>query len=74
VSEIVAAQAEDEMCKNLLSKDCIAVDDRGLVCRTSPLDGAVQIVMPTSLQGICLSLYHLPKIAGHLGSTKITHN
>jgi Integrase zinc binding domain/Integrase core domain len=71
VSEIVAAQEEDEMSKNLLSKDCIAVDDRGLVCRTSPLYGSVQIFMPTSLQGRCLSLYHLPKIAGHPGSKKM---
>jgi transposase InsO family protein len=71
VSEIVAAQADDEMCKTLLSKNCFAVDDRGLVCRTSPLDGALQIVMPTEFQERCLSLCHLPKIAGHPGSTKM---
>ena len=63
VSEIVAAQADDEMCKALLPNNLFEVDDRGLVCRTSPLDGLVQIVMPTDLQERCLSLYHLPKIA-----------
>jgi Integrase zinc binding domain len=71
VSEIVAAQAEDEICKTLLSKNCFAVDDRRLVCRTSPLNGALQIVMPTEFLERCLSLYHLPKIAGHPGSTKM---
>ena len=71
VSEIVAAQADDEMCKALLPKNLFEVDDRGLVCRTSPLDGSVQIVMPTDLQERCLSLYHLPKIAGHPGGTKM---
>jgi hypothetical protein len=49
VSEIVGAKAVDEMCKTSLYKDFIAVDDRGLICHTSPIDEAVQIVMPTAM-------------------------
>jgi hypothetical protein len=49
VSEIVGAKAEDEMCKTSLYKDFIAVDDRGLICLISPIEGAVWIVMPTAI-------------------------
>jgi hypothetical protein len=71
VSEISKCQEEDELCKALLTKHSIAEDDRGLLCRTSPLDGATQVVVPVSLRERCLGLFHLPKIAGHPGSTKM---
>jgi transposase InsO family protein len=71
VSEISKCQEEDELCKALLTKQSIAEDDRGLLCRTSPLDGAKQVVVPVGLRERCLGLFHLPKIAGHPGSTKM---
>ena len=71
IAELRAAQGDDEVCRVLLERNAIAEDDRGLLCRTSPLDGAVQMVVPKLLQERCMALFHLPKIAGHTGSTKL---
>ena len=59
------------MCQTLLQKGHISEDDRGVLCRISPLDGAIQIAIPTTLQDRCMGLFHLPRIAGHPGSTKM---
>jgi hypothetical protein len=48
VSELRSAQDDDEICRALLEKKLTSEDDRGLLCRVSPLDGSVQIVVPTS--------------------------
>jgi transposase InsO family protein len=71
VSEVISAQAEDELCKVLLQRGKIAEDYRGMLCRTSPLDGAVQILVPEKLREKCMGLFHLPRIAGHSGSSKM---
>ena len=71
LTEVIDAQRGDDMCQTLLQKGHISEDDRGVLCRISPLDGAIQIAIPTILQDRCMGLFHLPRIAGHPGSTKM---
>ena len=71
VTEVRVSQTDDELCRVLLAKGLVSEDDRGLLCRTSSLDGAVQMLVPKALQSRCMSLFHLPRIAGHPGGTKM---
>ena len=71
IAELIDAQASDENCCAMVAKSSATEDERGLLVRTSPLDGSRQVVIPETLQGRCLALFHLPKVAGHTGSTKM---
>ena len=77
IEELILAQAEDDLCKRLrrkLERDSTKryfEDERGLVVRVSPLDGAKQIVAPESLRQKILYMSHFPRLAGHPGGTRM---
>ena len=71
VSQVIEAPDPDQIFKELSMRSGFEIYDRGLLCRASPLDGVLKIVVPVKLQERCLSLFHLQRIAGHPGSTKM---
>ena len=71
IAELIAGQAGDDICRSLLEKGRVSEDERGLLVRVSPLDGAHQVLVPEKLQPRCLALFHLPRVSGHAGSTKM---
>jgi hypothetical protein len=71
ISELITARSMDDNCKAMVSEISAMEDERGIIVRDSPLDGARQVVIPENLQSRCLALFHLPKISGHAGSTKM---
>ena len=76
LDEVRHAQEDDD--------DCIAVragweaceaspyveDERGLICRRSPIDGALGVYVPQSLHPRVLYLAHHTPVAGHPGITR----
>lgn len=48
-----------------------SVNDDGLLVRRSPVDGAIQIVVPQSLSQRVLLLPHHPPTAGHRGRRRV---
>jgi Integrase zinc binding domain len=71
LSEIIEAQNGDELCEDFVARNVVAEDERGVLCRTSPLDGALQILLSSKLQQRCMSLFHLPRVAGHTGRSNL---
>ncbi|CAN8073108.1 unnamed protein product [Agarophyton chilense] len=76
IEELLQAQVEDEYCKEpaqlVVTPGCLFDYDRfGLLCRHSPLDGALERVIPTSLRAGFLYLPHFPHLAGHPGCQKM---
>ncbi|CAN8061912.1 unnamed protein product [Agarophyton chilense] len=76
IEELLQAQVEDEYCKETAklvgAPGCLYDYDRfGLLCRRSPLDDALQRVIPTSLRARFLYLAHFPRFAGHLGDQRM---
>jgi hypothetical protein len=73
IAELIDAQAVDADCIQLAEKGDALEDERGILVRTSSLDGAVQAVIPESLQGRCLALFHVTNIAGMLDPQRCMH-
>jgi Integrase zinc binding domain len=71
IFELITEQSMDDNCKAMVSKSSAMEDERVMLVRDSPLDGARQVVIPENLQSRCLALFPLPKISGHTGSTTL---
>jgi Integrase core domain/Integrase zinc binding domain/RNase H-like domain found in reverse transcriptase len=71
IADLIVAQANDDYCWDMRVKGNFSEDERGLLVRVSSLDKVKQIVIPEELQKRCLALFHLPRISGHTGSTKM---
>jgi hypothetical protein len=75
LDEIIREQAKDPECQRLAaltgSDSLFDYEDSGVLVRRAPLDGALQIVVPASLQPRVLHLEHFPRTAGHPGVTRM---
>jgi RNase H-like domain found in reverse transcriptase len=74
--ELIDALAQDPFCLSKLSeldgatmKRHIAVNEKGLLVRLSPLDNAEQVVVPRCLANHVMCLAHFHRLAAHLGGT-----
>ncbi|CAN8067637.1 unnamed protein product [Agarophyton chilense] len=76
LEELIQEQAEDEYCKSV-RKDVgngitlFDINRYGVLIRHSPLDGALQKVVPRSLVPCVLYLSHYPRLEGHPGGTRM---
>ena len=75
IEEIIREQATDDLCRRLRntipSRSLFDIDERGLLVRVAPLDGARQIVAPTALLARLLHLEHYPRTVAHPGVTRM---
>jgi Integrase zinc binding domain len=71
LTEIIAEQSTDDLCRILSEKGTVNEDARGVLCRISPLDGASQMLIPETLRERFIALFHLPRVAGHTGFSKM---
>lgn len=77
VEELLEAQAEDPRCHEVRremdgnAKSRFQEDPRGLLVRVAPLDGALQVYVPTHLRHGVMMREHLPTHAGHPGGNKM---
>jgi hypothetical protein len=71
LTEIIAEQSTDDLCRILSEKGTVNEDARGVLCRISPLDGASQMLIPETLRERLIALFHLPRVAGHTGVSKM---
>jgi transposase InsO family protein len=75
IEELVREQATDDLCRrlrtNFSARSLFDVDERGLLVRIAPLDGARQIVVPTALVARLLHLEHYPRTVAHPGVTRM---
>jgi hypothetical protein len=74
-TDIIREQAEDPDCRqyaeNSGTDSIFDVNDSGILVRRAPLDGAEQIVVPSTLRPRLLHLEHYPKTAGHPGVSRM---
>jgi hypothetical protein len=74
VDEIIR-QATDPECQQFAASagadSLLDYEDSGVLVRRSPLDGALQIVVPKSLQQGLFYLERFPRTAGHPGVTRM---
>jgi Integrase zinc binding domain len=66
----------DEYCKNVIEQHHVngaehLVDERGLIGRTDPNSGRLQVCVPKSLRERAITLAHYPKLACHSGSRRM---
>ena len=75
LEEISREQMKDDLCQKLRRRsenDPRYVENRqGILCRRSPLDNLEQIVLPEALRRQALLLAHYPRMAGHLGGSRM---
>lgn len=77
IRRILEAQGKDQRCKELREEMNSNANSRygetpeGLLIRLAPLDRAVQMVVPKSLQREVMTLEHEPGHAGHPGVNKM---
>ncbi|CAN8069116.1 unnamed protein product [Agarophyton chilense] len=76
MEKLLQAQVEDESCKETAQfvrtpGSLVDYERFGLLCRRSPLDGALQRVIPTSLRAPFLYLAHFPRLGGHPGGRRV---
>ena len=75
IEELVREQATDDLCRrlrtNFSARSLFDVDERGLLVRIAPLDGARQIVVLTALVARLLHLEHYPRTVAHPGVTRM---
>jgi transposase InsO family protein len=71
LTEIISEQATDDLCRILSEKGTVTEDLRGVLCRISPLDGSSQMLIPETLRERLMALFHLPRVAGHTGFSKM---
>jgi len=76
LDELIAEQGEDVMCQQFVEQtqkphSPFKMQANGLLVRQSPKDGAIQTVIPETLQPRVLYLAHYPLLAGHPKSTKM---
>ena len=75
--DIIFAQNEDEYCKNILkliqenNTSEFLLNNRGMICRKSPVDFSIQIVLPEKLREQVLYISHYSKSAGHPGGARL---
>jgi len=74
--EMILAQSEDKYCQQLTATvgtpgSIFDINRLGVLVRISKLDGAVQVVVPLSLQPKLLRLGHYSLLAGHPGSRRM---
>ena len=74
--ELIAAQKDDVYCNKVRGKfgdknHPFRDEADGLLVRVSPLDGAVQKVLPECLRARALYLAHYPLLAGHARGAKM---
>ena len=76
VEEFLSAQAEDAFCR--FAAETVGtptskfdIDRYSFLVRKSPLDRTLQRVVPTQLRPRVLYLAHHPRLAGHLGETRM---
>jgi Integrase zinc binding domain len=76
--ELIDAQSQDPFCLSKLSEldgatmmRHLAVNDKGLLVRQSPLDDAEIVVVPRCLANRAMCLAHLPRLSAHSGGTRM---
>ena len=76
IDELLKAQAEDGECQRYAAlaasgrdRDFV-IDERGLIVRLAPVDGARQVIIPKSLRARALHLAHHTPVAGHPGVSR----
>ena len=76
MDDIRSAQASDKECQAIRAKWNAGTptqykeDERGLIVRIAPIDGAVQVFVPRELRQRVLFLAHHTPVAGHPGVTR----
>ena len=76
IEEFLEEQSKDPFCKAKAetvgeANSNFDYDRYGFLVRRSPLDGALQRVVPKSLQARVLHAAHYPRLAGHPGGTRM---
>ena len=76
LAEFLHERATDPFCQAVAQqvgtwKSKLDYDRYGLLVRKSPLEGALQRVVPKSLLDRLLYLSHYPRLAGHPGGTRM---
>lgn len=78
VQEIIYEQSTDDFCKTAalsvgITGSQYSVDKSRFLIRQASIDGALQMVVPKSLQVQVLHLSHHPVLSGHPGQRRMYH-